>query len=132
MTSGQNHRTCAETETRTASHPGVGTVLANFRYLVTLSETTCKLTYFSFSEGSSYCVIQKEFFLHSLMVWVNFKQGFMKCELVPEKCGLIFAASLEKVVVLLIIDSSKVSIYFFEDLKDKAKYGLNRGFSVCV
>lgn len=30
------------------------------------------------------------------MIWVNFKQGFMKSELVPGKCGSI-VASLEKV-----------------------------------
>lgn len=35
----------------------------------------------------------------------------MKCELVPKKCGSIVAASLEEVVVFLIIDRSKVSIF---------------------
>lgn len=39
------------------------------------------------------------------MIWVNFEQGFMKCELVPGKRESI-VASLEKVVVLLIIDPS--------------------------
>lgn len=53
------------------------------------------------------------------MVWVNFKQGFMKCELVPGKCGSI-VASLEKVVVLLIIDPRIVSIFLL-GLKRQSK-----------
>ena len=90
-----DHMTCAETETRAAGNLGVRTVLANFGNLVTLSEITCKLNFSSLS-GSFYCVILKEFFsLCCLMIWINFKQGFRKCELVPRKCGSI-VASLEK------------------------------------
>ena len=53
------------------------------------------------------------------MICVNFKQGFMNCELVPGKCGSI-VASLEKVAVLLIIDPSKVSIILLR-LKRQSK-----------
>lgn len=77
---------CTETETRAAGNLEIGTVLANFRYLVTLSEITCKLSFFSLSEGSFYCVIIKDFVcVCCLMICVNFKQGIMKCELVPGK-----------------------------------------------
>lgn len=63
------------------------------------------------------------------MIWVNFQQGFMKYELVPGKCGSI-VAPLEKVVVLLIIDPSKVSI-FLSGLKRQRKIWIGKGVS-CV
>lgn len=67
---------------------GVGTVLANLGYLVTLSEITRKLTFFqSLRRQFLLCNLKRIFFLCCLMIWVNFKLGFMKCELVPGKCG---------------------------------------------
>lgn len=61
------------------------------------------------------------------MIWVNFEQGFMKCELVPGKCGSI-VASLEKVVVLLIIDLGKMSIFLL-GLKRQRKIWIRKGLS---
>lgn len=89
---------CAVKETRAAGNLGIGTVFANFEYLVTLSEITHKLAFFKSLRRQLLLCNLKRIFLCFLMIWVNFKQGFMKCELVPGKRGSI-VASLEEIVV---------------------------------